>query len=182
MMMATHVHARLATPPGLSRRNWSSPHVALSTLLACVLLAGCATPQRTALPGEAAWNGRLAVRVDSTPPQSFSAGFDLRGSATQGQLQLMSPLGNTLASVAWTPAGAELRQGEQVTRRGSLDELTTELGGTALPVVALFDWLRGEPTEISGWQADLSRHGEGRVTARRINPPPGAELRLVFEP
>lgn len=182
MMVATLRHTRVATPPDTSRRIGSRSHLAPTALLAATLLAGCATPQRTALPGEAAWNGRLAVRVDSSPPQSFSAGFDLRGSATQGQLQLMSPLGNTLASVAWTPAGAELRQGEQVTRRGSLDELTTELGGTALPVVALFDWLRGQPTEISGWQADLSRHAEGRVTARRINPPPGAELRLVFEP
>jgi outer membrane lipoprotein LolB len=180
MMPATHGSERTPTTP--SQKGRPAPRLALTALLAATLLAGCATPQRTALPGEAAWNGRLAVRVDSTPPQSFSAGFDLRGSATQGQLQLMSPLGNTLASVAWTPAGAELRQGDQVTRRGSLDELTTELGGTSLPVVALFDWLRGEPTEISGWQADLSRHPEGRVTARRINPPPGAELRVVFEP
>lgn len=180
--MTAAVLNQRGTWPGRSRRHVSRSGMALSTLLAAVLLAGCATPQRTALPGEEAWNGRLAIRVDSTPPQSFSAGFDLRGNPTQGQLQLTSPLGNTLASVAWTAAGAELRQGDQVTRRGSLDELTTELGGTALPVVALFDWLRGEPTEISGWQADLSRHAEGRVTARRLSPPPGAELRLVFEP
>jgi outer membrane lipoprotein LolB len=171
-----------ARPDHQHGRRWSRTRQALSFLLAAALLAGCATPQRSALPTEAAWNGRLSVRVDSTPPQSFAAGFDLRGSPNQGQLQLMSPLGNTLASVVWTPAGAELRQGDQVTRRGSLDELTTEFGGTALPVVALFDWLRGEPTDVSGWQADLSRHGEGRVTARRVNPPPGAELRLVFEP
>jgi outer membrane lipoprotein LolB len=82
----------------------------------------------------------------------------------------------------WTPSGAELRQGVQVTQRGSLDELTTEIGGTALPVAALFDWLNGRATETSGWQADLSRHAEGRITARRLQPAPGAELRLVFQP
>lgn len=155
---------------------------ALAALIATCLLSACATPIRTALPGEAAWNGRIAVRVDSTPPQSFSAGFDLRGTPRTGSLQFTSPLGNTVASVHWTPLGAELRQGADITRRASLDELTTELGGTALPVAALFDWMRGEPTESSGWQADLSRHAEGRVVARRLSPAPAAELRLVFEP
>jgi outer membrane lipoprotein LolB len=154
----------------------------LAALGLALLLSACATPQRVAQPGESAWNGRLSVRVDSEPPQSFSAGFDLRGHAQSGELQLSSPLGNTLATVMWSPAGASLQQGEQVTRRGSLDELTTELGGTALPVAALFDWLQGRPTSSSGWQADLSRHTEGRVTARRLQPAPSAELRIVFQP
>lgn len=170
-------------PAGLpSRSPWACSARVLTALGVAALLGACATPPRTALPGESAWNGRLAVRVDSSPPQSFSAGFDLRGNPGSGSLLLSSPLGNNVATVTWSPAGAELRQGEQVTRRGNLDELTTELGGTALPVAALFDWLRGIPTESSGWQADLSRHTEGRVTARRVAPPPGAELRLVFEP
>lgn len=155
---------------------------ALAALGLVLLLGACATPPRTALPGESSWNGRLAVRVDSEPPQSFSAGFDLRGHPQAGELQLSSPLGNTVALVVWSPLGAELRQGEQITQRGSLDELTTELGGTALPVAALFDWLHGRPSDSSGWQADLSRHAEGRVTARRLHPTPVAELRIVFQP
>jgi outer membrane lipoprotein LolB len=120
--------------------------------------------------------------VDSTPPQSFSAGFDLHGSPQAGELQLTSPLGNTLATVLWAPGSAELRQGDQVTRRATLDELTTDLGGTALPVAALFAWLRGQPLDARGWQADLSRQPEGRVTARRTQPQPSAELRIVFQP
>ncbi len=60
--------------------------------------------------------------------------------------------------------------------------LSTDLGGTVVPVAALFAWLKGEPTEVDGWQADLSRHSEGRITARRPKPLPAAELRLVFEP
>jgi outer membrane lipoprotein LolB len=147
-----------------------------------LLLGACATPQRAALPGETTWNGRLAVRVDSEPPQSFSAGFDLRGHPRAGELQLSSPLGNTLATVVWSRAGAVLQQGEQVTRRASLDELTTELGGTALPVAALFDWLQGRPTDSNGWQADLTQHAQGRITARRLQPAPSAELRIIFQP
>jgi len=33
----------------------------------------------------------------------------------------------------------------------------------------------------AGWRADLSQHANGRITARRTEPPPQAELRLVFE-
>lgn len=154
----------------------------IAAFVAAVLLTACATPQRTALPGEAVWSGRLALTVDSTPPQSFSAAFDLRGAPSAGELQLTSPLGNTLATVIWTPENAELRQGGRVTRRGSLDELTTELSGAAVPVPALFGWLRGEQGEVPGWQADLSRQADGRVTARRSTPLPTAELRVIFQP
>jgi len=159
--------------PGVSR--WSA-------LAAALLLAACASPPKSEVPGEATWSGRLALQVQSTPPQSFSAGFDLQGAPAAGELQLTSPLGNTVATVAWTADSAELRQGGQVTRRGNLDELTTELSGTAVPVAALFGWLRGEPVDVPGWQADLSRHSEGRITARRSTPLPTAELRVVFAP
>ncbi len=122
------------------------------------------------------------MTVQSDPPQSFSAGFDLRGTPSAGELQLTTPLGTSLATVVWSPGRAEMRQGGPVTRRGSLDELTTELSGTAVPVAALFGWLRGQAGEVPGWQADLSRQAEGRITARRIAPVPTAELRVVVEP
>lgn len=160
--------------PGAARRL-------LLLLAASLLLSACATPSPNTA-GDSSWSGRLALQVDSTPPQSFSAGFDLHGSPQAGELQLTSPLGITLASVHWVPGSAELRQGEQITRRNNLDELTTHLGGTALPVAALFAWLRGQPLDASGWQADLSRLPEGRLTARRTQPLPSAELRIVFQP
>lgn len=146
------------------------------------LLSACATPAPAPQDGEVLWSGRLSLQVDSTPPQSFSSAFDLRGAPSAGELQLTSPLGNTLATVVWTAQSAELRQGSRVTRRGSLDELTTELSGTAVPVTALFGWLRGEQGDAPGWQADLSRQAEGRITARRAAPLPAAELRIVFQP
>ena len=124
----------------------------------------------------------MALRVDSEPAQSMSGGFSLRGSANQGELVLTTPLGTTVATALWDSSGAEWRQGQQVVRKASLQALATELGGAALPVVALFSWLRGESVAVDGWQADLSRHSEGRITAQRIAPPPRAELRLIFEP
>jgi outer membrane lipoprotein LolB len=147
------------------------------------LLGACAT--RPPLPA-GGWSGRLALRVDSQPPQAFSALFDLHGTAEAGELQLTSVLGQTLATVRWSPAGAELQRGNDLQRRGSLDELTRELTGAALqiipaalPVAALFDWLAGRTSEASGWQADLSGQSQGRLVARREQPAPAAELRLV---
>lgn len=154
----------------------------VAVLATAALLSACATPRPVAQPGEEVWSGRLSLNVDSAPPQSFSSAFDLRGTPEAGELQLSSPLGNTLATVVWTPRSAELRQGGQLTRRGSLDELTTELSGTAVPVGALFGWLRGVQGDVPGWQADLSRQAEGRITARRSTPLPTAELRVVFQP
>jgi outer membrane lipoprotein LolB len=151
-------------------------------LVTAAMLSACATPQRAVQPGEELWSGRLAMTVQSDPPQSFSAGFELRGTPAGGELQLTSPLGTSIATVVWLPGSAEMRQGGQVTRRGSLDELTTELSGTPVPVAALFGWLRGQAGEVPGWQADLSRQAEGRITARRTSPMPVAELRVVVQP
>ncbi|OAD43039.1 hypothetical protein LPB72_05930 [Hydrogenophaga crassostreae] len=133
-------------------------------------------------PGVDSWNGRLALSVDSNPPQSYAAGFDLHGTPQAGELLLATPLGTTLATVSWVPGRAEMVQGDQTTRRQSLSELSTDIGGATVPVAALFDWLNGQATEVDGWQADLSRHAEGKITARRTVPLPKAELRLIFQP
>ena len=148
-----------------------------------VLLTACAAPAARP-PGAQSrvWSGRLALTVHSEPPQSYSAGFELSGSPASGELQLTSPLGNVLALASWSPGGAEWRQGDQVTRRASLDQLAADLGSAPLPVAALFRWLQGQPAETGDWTVDLSRQPEGRIVARRLQPLPTAELRLVFEP
>jgi outer membrane lipoprotein LolB len=55
----------------------------------------------------------MALRVDSAPPQSFSAFFDLRGNPRAGQLQLTSPIGSTLGLARWTPGQATLQTGSR---------------------------------------------------------------------
>ena len=53
--------------------------------------------------------------------------------------------------------------------------------GAAVPMSALFAWLRGDNASASGWTADLSRQSEGRITATRSQPAPKAELRIVLD-
>jgi len=156
---------------------------ALLVASSTALLAACAA-HAPSLPsdGSSYWSGRLSLSIASDPPQQLAGGFELSGNPATGELRLNSPLGNTVAAVRWEPGMAEWVQGEQITRRTSLDHLTTDMGGPALPVGALFDWLRGEGTEVSGWSADLTRQPEGRIVAKRLLPLPAAELRIVFEP
>ncbi len=149
------------------------------------LAAGCAqvpkTPEAERTAG-AFWAGRLALQVNSNPPQFSSAAFELKGNAQAGELSLFTPLGGTLAVLAWAPGSATLRDsGNQVRSFDSLDALVTQATGTAIPVGALFDWLGGTNTAVPGWQADLAQLAEGRITARRSDPAPDVQLRVVLD-
>jgi len=151
---------------------------------AIVFAAGCASPPRTTAPADAAtgpWSGRLALQVEDNQSQSFSAGFELKGSARAGELALHTPFGGTLAVLAWAPGSATLRANGQTRDFESVDALVAHATGAAIPVAALFDWLRGIDTPVAGWQADLSLLGQGRLRAQRLEPPPQAELRVVLE-
>lgn len=113
--------------------------------------------------------------------QSFSASFELKGRAENGELTLISPLGNVLAVLRWSPGQALLDRGSQdIQRFASIDELMERATGAAIPLPALFAWLQGNNATASGWIADLTRHGEGRVSAKRTLPAPEANLRLVL--
>lgn len=143
-------------------------------------LAGCAAPDRGPVAG-ARWSGRLALQVEGDAQRSFSAGFDLRGSAQEGELELTTPLGGMAALLQWAPGSASLWTPGQPTRSAaSLDELVTQAAGAPLPVAALFDWLGGIATAAEGWQADLSQRPQGRLRARKLSAP-AADLRLVLE-
>lgn len=122
------------------------------------------------------------LKADTQPPTQFTAVFELNGSAQQGRLALSTPLGTTLATAHWQPGMAELRGMGDPKVYGTLNELTEAMTGTRLPVAALFSWLDGQPETADGWLADLEQVSTGRLNARRVTPPPSAEIRLVFEP
>ena len=153
-------------------------------ILACsLLLGGCATAPKPAPTDAAAniWSGRLALQVQDRPGDSFSAGFELRGTALAGELTLYTPMGGALAVLSWQPGQATLRSGGQVREFASADALVAQATGSPIPLAALFDWLNGIEANVPGWRADLSQLADGRVTAKRFDPLPEADLRVVLE-
>ena len=154
----------------------------LLAALIALLLAACATPPRPVVPaGSQAWTGRLALTVEGQAAQSFSAGFELTGAPTAGELRLTNPLGGIVAVLAWSPGSATLRSGGKTQQFDSLEALAQEATGAPIPIAALFDWLAGKATPVAGWQADVTQVGEGRLRARRVDPPPAADLRVAFD-
>jgi len=156
-----------------------------ATLFTVFFVAGCAQmPRATAQDGlkNDFWTGRISLQVQSEPAQSFSASFELRGRAERGELSLVSPLGNVLGVLRWAPGEALLDSGNgKVQRFASVDELMAQATGAAVPIDALFAWLRGDNAAASGWSADLSRYQEGRISAKRSQPTPQADLRVVLD-
>ncbi|KQP14279.1 outer membrane lipoprotein LolB [Pseudorhodoferax sp. Leaf267] len=159
-------------------------HARRAVLLAGVLaLSACALPPRTVQDADQGmWSGRLALQVEGEQAQSFSASFELRGSPERGELSLFTPLGATAAQLRWEPGTAWLRADGRERRYASIEDLSADATGTPLPLAALFDWLAGRAADVPGWQADLSRVADGRISARRSMPLPTAELRIVFAP
>ena len=159
---------------------------AFGFLFAIFLIAGCAHPisaktlnsQQTE-----AWTGRISLHVKSEPEQFFSAGFELKGRPEQGELTLISPLGNVVGVLRWSPGEAQLDSGDagNVQRFASIELLMVRATGAALPLPALFAWLQGDSAAVDGWSADLSRHAEGRILASRIQPQPFVDLRVVVD-
>lgn len=164
--------------------------LAVPLLGLCLLLTllGCAAPGPTSLEKAvhaARWNGRMLVQVEATAeqgPQAFASTFELQGGPEQGQLHFYTPLGNTAAAIAWTADQAQLQSGTRTQTFNNIAELIERVLGTPVPVAALFAWLAGDQVSLDGWQVDQSGFGSGKITARRISPAPGAEIRVILEP
>ena len=158
-----------------------------SLATACaLLLVGCSTPpplNPSLSPDSHAWSGRLGLQVQdpTAQEQSFSASFHLQGTPEQGRLDIFNPLGSQIALLQWQPGAAWLQQGQHTTTSNSLQDLLEQSIGTALPIQALFGWLQGQNTPAAGWQVDLRRHSEGRITAQRTAPTPQTTLRVVLQ-
>jgi len=157
-----------------------------AALVSALLLGACASIEPPTDGGETL-SGRLAVKVDSTPPRSVSAAFELRGNPERGRLHLATPLGSVLAEARWAPGSVVLVTPQGERQFADLDALTDEVLGESLPVAALFDWLRGRPWvgapstlstppadpgfEQLGWAVSLARFKDAWVVATRTRAP-----------
>ncbi len=159
-----------------------------ATLIATFFIAACAHKQGATGINDTineakteVWAGRISLQVQSEPVQAFFAGFELKGQADSGELTLISPLGSILAVMRWSPGEAVLEQGGSTKRFASKDALLAQTTGAAVPVSALFDWLAGINTSAPGWTADLTQQADGRISAKRFDPAPQANLRIVLD-
>ncbi|MCV2359616.1 outer membrane lipoprotein LolB [Paucibacter sp. TC2R-5] len=168
---------------------------------ASLLLSGCATvapkPAEIRAEGDVRLSGRLSVQVAGSTGRASggNAGFELSGNPRAGQLELSTPLGSLLARASWGPGEAMLQTPGAERSFSDLDALTRELLGEAIPVAALFDWLRGHPwpqtpSEIwqdgvgfsqLGWRIDLAGLQDGLIVATR-SAEPAVTLRARVEP
>ena len=167
-------------PSGEDHRLASYCTSLLLLALVLALLTGCAQPRPMPENLGRLWVGRLALQVEGQASQSFSASFELSGTAQQGRFEVFTPLGGTLAQLRWGAGHAELITAEQTRQSESLDALLQEALGADIPVAALFSWLEGNPATAQGWQADLSAIAQGRLVAYRFAPQPQATLRIAL--
>lgn len=173
----------------------------LATLPVALLVVGCASrlPLAPAVASQQRFAGRLAMQVAAGPrstAQSLSAAFELRGRPEVGEIELATSLGTLLAQARWSPSEVLLVTPQGTRRFADLDELSREALGEALPLAALFDWLRGRPwsgaasSRLSsdeaqgfvqlGWEVDLRRFDSGQIAARRPAAPP-VQLRVQLD-
>jgi outer membrane lipoprotein LolB len=176
-------------------RRAAARHAAVLTIAAwALLMVGCASMAPPMPPGLIA--GRLGLQVaahGAAPARQLSGSFELRGDAAHGQLDLVSPIGVTVAQARWRPGLVELISSEGPIVFTSLDDLSARTFGEPLPLAALFDWLRGRPWggapahpapvgfEQLGWEIDTTRLAEGQLVARRAAAP-AVTLRARLEP
>ena len=172
----------------------------VALLTATVAVAACAVVPPIDGTGTAAdtLSGRMAVRVEAADgARAVSAAFELRGNAEAGSLNLATPLGTVLAQARWSQGLVALATPQGERRFADLDALTREVLGEALPLAALFDWLRGRPWpgaassatvppaeagfEQLGWVVNLARFDESWVSARRERPLPPVTVRARMD-
>lgn len=172
----------------------------LVALLLCAALWGCASvPRPPAFAGDRL-SGRLSVQVahnSGGTAQGGAAAFELQGTAEAGQLELSTPLGTLAARASWQAGQALLLRSDTETRYADLDALTRDLLGEAVPVAALFDWLKGRPWSGAvshprldgkpgfrqlGWTVDLSGYAEGLLINAQRREPTEVNLRVRLDP
>ncbi|MDH0863518.1 outer membrane lipoprotein LolB [Mitsuaria sp. GD03876] len=189
----------------MRRRRFGAGALALAVLGPAVL-AGCSSVPKAdgaaaaALKDAPRLTGKFGLIVPpsgSQRGQNVTASFELVGDPRRGQLEMSGPTGSLVARVSWQPGSAWLKTPDGDRAYDDIDALTQELLGEALPLQALFDWLRGRPWPQApsraagdqafqqlGWQVDLRRFGDQLISAQRLNPngpEPLATLRLKLD-
>jgi outer membrane lipoprotein LolB len=175
---------------------------AVAAGLALALLAGCASvPRADRDPHAFDLLGRVLVTYSGG---AFSANLRWQHAAAQEEIWLMTPTGQTLAHIVDSAEGATLTSADRKTyRAGSVEALTQQALGWALPLSLLQYWVQGNPAPgfapaalergtgdrlvaltQNGWRVIMSYYPEGEQggSVRRLDMTGGAnEIRFVID-
>ena len=146
-----------------------SRRLALFCLAAPLWVAGCASvaPSRGFDAGETArtehYSGRFAANYTRYGRnEGVQGSFRWEEQGRNVRLDLVSPLGQTLAVVTSTPSGATLDLPNEPPRNApEVDALMEQALGFSLPVSGMRDWLHGRPAP--GAPANATRDVRGRL-------------------
>ena len=99
---------------------------------------------RTYLP-KIDMSGRLSAQYEANyRDQTISVHFTWSQTPEQTLISLVSPTGQTVATILINARGAQLNEGDKPPRFASdINQLSTEVLGWPLPVAGLRDWLQG---------------------------------------
>ncbi|MFP5393816.1 MAG: lipoprotein insertase outer membrane protein LolB [Gammaproteobacteria bacterium] len=136
-----------------------------------MLMGGCATTGPRSTTGVADYRdsiemaGRISVNYEKNgEPASLSGKFTWAQTPGAVNVELASPLGQTMAKIAVTPTSATLTQTDKAPRSAAdIDTLTAQTLGWQLPVSGLRDWLQGYATAAGG-QRFVASPANNRVT------------------
>ena len=89
--------------------------------------------------------GRFSVAYEqNNRPQSVQGRFQWQQQGQRIDIDLMSPLGQTMAKMAITPNSATIQQtGKEIKVAENVAELSEQTLGWSLPVTGMRDWLQG---------------------------------------
>lgn len=138
----------------------------------------------TEVPPRLSLQGQLSIKLfawQSLPAKGLSLGFFFSGHTDQGLLDLMTPLGTLMAQVGWQADQAWVVTQDGRQAYATLDELSHQTLGEALPLRSLVHWMQGQPDpaqastatddpwvfEQAGWRIDAREHAEQRIQATR---------------
>jgi outer membrane lipoprotein LolB len=175
--------------------RWLAPVAVVAALSACAVPVPIPVPvSATEAPVATALSrvGRFALRVEEVggKQNAVQGGFAWRDDGQNLVLDLVSPLGATLARVEAGPQGAMLREANGTeTHALNPDALVALVLGSRIPVAGLRDWLRGtmpdtppatvtdkdangrpQAFEQAGWQVQASQYdaaGPTRMAMQR---------------
>lgn len=156
--MNRQIFPALRTAQGAARRV-----AALACATICVaLLAACANVRPATAPSNAAApqaysdtidiSGRFSAQFEQNGrPQSWSGAFNWAQSPQSTLVTLLSPLGQTVATIVVTPSGATLTQTDKEPRSATnVDALVQDTLGWPLPISNLRNWMQARATNRQG--------------------------------